>query len=236
MQQIGFIKWIKKIDNQLNYGVIKQLIQDERELFFHNSKIICDRHLLDKGILVKFQIDCNQTKEQAINIDLLKFVGSVVKFVQRYDKPDYDFIKPIIDNADNLFLDNILNSQNDVYFDNRYYAANTQIFREKTSIVYGLERIDSQKYKPFNIINLQKETDSKFIKDCIQSKNQQLWHPVFNNYICNLHNIKSQIKLSLDKVLQLNNTSHSHFVDSLPEQILIESVELRTYLSCEKHF
>jgi len=124
--------------------------------------------------------------------------------------------------------------------------------KEGDLVVFDIRKIyrkDQNQYKDnaLKLKLLSEETDEEIIERCAKSRETRLWKPVFHKYLTTLQTTDEKVALALDKINKLpgdgerlfyrsfSTVSRESFSDSLPDEILGFSEEIRQFLSFEKH-
>lgn len=145
----------------------------------------------------------------------------------------------------------MLSKKADVFVHHKVICGSEPL-KEGDLVVFDIRKIyrkyqNQYKDNALKLKLLSEETDEAIIERCAKSRETRLWKPVFHKYLTTLQTTDEKVALALDKINKLpgdgerlfyrsfSTVSRESFSDSLPDEILGFSEEIRQFLSFEKH-
>jgi len=263
MTEIALFKWFSNSRNERhsNYNI---LCEDGRQLHIHASEIMCSVDELRRGIFITFEIEEKEAKNLRLfrevgvidwydydkGFGCATLIGNNSLLLEMFESYKHPKIRSKADGMPTLQkqLDMLVNKAE--VFVHHKVICGSEWLKEGDLVVFDIRKIyrkDQNQYKDnaLKLKLLSEETDEAIIERCAKSGEIRLWKPVFHKYLTILQTTDEKVSLALDKINKLprerlfdssfSTISRESFSDSLPDEILGFSEEIRQFLSLEKH-
>lgn len=230
--EIAIVRWFGEHRNQ-NHSDYKILeCEDGRMLHIHHTEIKCTKESLKRGRFVTFERQGNEVK----NLQLFREVGVIDWF-----NDEKGFGCAILKRND---ITAMFESRNrgtaEVFIHEMQIKSTTQNFKKGTLVVFEVRRTyqtvkDKLRDNAVNINLLAEETNLNVLERCVSSEDADCWLPIFNRYLSYLKTTDDKVTLATQKINKILTNLRQQFANSLPEEVLAESLVLRNYLPINKH-
>ncbi len=265
MSEIALFKWFGNSRNERhsNYKILE--CEDGRRLDIHAGEISCSEDELRRGQFITFEIEEKEAKNLCLLrevgvIDwydydkgfgcatLIRDDSLLLEMFESYKHPKRRSKAGRMPTLKKQ-LDMLVNKA-EVFVHHKVICGSERL-KEGDLVVFDIRKIyrkDQNQYKDnaLKLKLLSEETDEAIIERCAKSIETRLWKPVFHKYLTTLQTTDEKVALALDKINKLpgdgerlfypfSTISRKSFSDSLPDEILGFSEEIRQFLSLEKH-
>jgi len=264
MTEIAIVKWFGNSRNERNANCKVLECEDGRRLHIHASEIMCSEDELRRGQFITFEIEEKEAKNLCLVrevgvIDwydydkgfgcatLIRHDSLLLEMFESYKHPKIRSKAgrmPTLQESLGMVF-----KKAEVFVHHKVICGSERL-KEGDIVVFDIRKIyrkDKNHYKD-NALKLKlisEETDEAIIERCAKSRETRLWKPVFHKYLTTLQTTDEKVALALDKINKLprerlfypssSTISLEKFSDSLPDEILGFSEEIRQFLSLEKH-
>jgi cold shock CspA family protein len=263
MSEIAIIKWFGNSRNERhsNYKILE--CEDGRRLDIHASEISCSEDELRRGRFINFEIEEKEAKKLRLlrEVGVIDWYRSDKGFgcaTLLRNEPDLWEMFEICQNgtAEVFVHINQVSSGSQELKRGDIVVCDIRKTYRKDKNKYRDDAL--------NLTLLSEETDEEIIEGCAKSEDPRLWLPVFHKYLNTLQTTDEKVSVALEKINKqsriseprqvagirkepfevkfslhiphsLSTPSPQSFSDSLPDEILRCSPEIRRFLSLEKH-
>jgi cold shock CspA family protein len=263
MSEIAIIKLFGNSRNERhsNYKILE--CEDGRRLDIHASEISCSEDELRRGRFITFEIEEKEAKKLRLlrEVGVIDWYRSDKGFgcaTLLRNEPDLWEMFEICQNGTAevfVHINQVSSGSQELQRGDIVVCDIRKTYRKDKN---------KYRDDALNLKLLSEETDEAIIEGCAKSEDPRLWLPVFHKYLNTLQTTEEKVSLALEKINKqpsiseprqvpgirkepfevkfslhiphsLSTPSPQSFSDSLPDEILRFSPEIRRFLSLEKH-
>jgi cold shock CspA family protein len=232
MSEIAQLKWFNTTHNDQ----YKLECEDGSSYYFSGSEIHCSEQELRRGRFITFEVEGKTLK----NLRLLQEIGTMEWY--RSDK-GFGVARLLRNDLNSMFASSSKGCA-EVFVHINQVCFGSENIEEGSLIVFGIKTSRRYSYSPdkpeyredaTQVKLLTQETDREIIERCANSDDVNVVLAVRDRYLDNLESIDQKVSWVLEKINNFPDNKQNKFADSLPNEILLSSPEIREFLTSTKY-